>query len=145
MMQKSFEEVMLLVSSSDPSRRSLGMKYIGKQRYYEAIHVCQLSLHEAEEDEVRASAAWALDEFGSPDTIPDLINALYDPNFGVRSNAGSALIHMARRIIPALVIADVVDVLRDESNPAARHMAFLVLHHIGSSEAQAAIKQYWKS
>lgn len=143
-MPKSFEEIMLLIHSAEPSRRALGMKYIGKQRYYEAIHVCVLSLKD-EEDEVRASAAWALDEFGSPDTIPELINALYDSNFGVRSNAGSALIHMARRTIPSLVIPEVVDVLRDDSNPAARHMAYLVLHHIGGAEAQEAIKHYWKT
>jgi HEAT repeat protein len=142
-MKKSFEEVMMMMSSPDATQRALGVKYIGKHRYRQAIDVCIASLSD-ENDEVRAFSAWALDRIGDPETIPALIDALEDDTFGVRSNAGWALVHMARRLVAQLVIPDVVDVLRYSDNADARQMAYLVLHHIGGEDARNAMKLYWK-
>ncbi|MFW5709008.1 MAG: HEAT repeat domain-containing protein [Chloroflexota bacterium] len=131
-----------MVSSQDPARRALGLKYIGKHRYHDAIDVCIYSL-EDEDADVRAFAAWALDQLGNPETVPALIGALHDPNFGVRSNAGWALVHLARRLIPYVVVPDVIDILADSKDEQARQMAYLVLYHIGGPEANAAIERYW--
>lgn len=142
-MRMSFEQVMMMVSSPDPNQRSLGMKYIGKHRYHDALAVCISSLDDDNGD-VRAFAAWALDQIGSPESIPALIDALWDDEFGVRSNAGWALVHMARRLLPNLVVPDVIDILRDSENEDARQMAYLILHHIGGETALEAIKLYWR-
>ena len=142
-MRMSFEQVLMMISSPNPHERSLGMKYIGKHRYRQALDVCISSLDD-EDDDVRAFAAWALDQIGSPDSIPALIDSLWDATFGVRSNAGWALVHMARRLTPHLVVPDIIDVLKDSQNQDARQMAYLILHHIGGDTAMEAIKLYWK-
>jgi HEAT repeat protein len=105
--------------------------------------VCGCALHDHDGD-VRAMAAWALDRLGSPETVPDLIAALYDPLFGVRSNAGWALVHIAQRNVPQVVVPDVVDVMVEGDNADARQMAYLVLRYIGCEEALEAINRYWR-
>ncbi len=142
-MHKSFEEVMMMVSSSNADERALGLRYIGKHRYRTALDVCILSLAD-EHNDVRAWAAWALDQLGSPETIPDLVAVLKDPEFGVRSNAGWALVHLARRWSDALVVPLLVDILEESTNDDARQMAYLVLHHIGGEDARRAMNDYWR-
>lgn len=143
-MSKSLDDVINLVINSDPAKRSLGFKYIGKHRYMDAIDFCLNALQHDEEEDVRASAAWALDQINSPDTVYDLIQALYDPCYSVRSNAGWGLVHIARRTIPQLVIPEIIDILAESTDEDARQMAYLVLHHIGGDEARRAISRYWK-
>lgn len=89
-------------------------------------------------------AAWSLDLMGSVDSIPALIAAMYDEHFDVRSGAGWALVHIAQRYIPVVVLPEVIDVLRDVDSPAAQEMAYLVLSRINHAEARRAIELYWR-
>lgn len=131
------------LSSSDPSLRTAALVIIGKSRGYELIHATINILESDDDDDVRAMAAWALDQLGSPDTVPALTKATYDLSFGVRSNAGWALVHIGRRVFPNLVVPDVIEILKDTSNYDARQMAYLILTRIGGETSTQAIKTYW--
>lgn len=141
-LSKSPEEILILLESRVAHERALGLKLIGKMRYYSMSDIC-IQFLEDRSREVREFAAWALDQIASPEAVPYLIRALHDPAFGVRSNAGWALIHIAHRTLPNVVVPDVIDVLQgpDEN---AQQMAYLVLHHIGGETARAAIRRYWR-
>jgi len=131
------------LSSGDPSQRTVALVLIAKSRIHSLTHeVVSLLEHDPSED-VRAMAGWTLDLLGDPDTVPALISAMYDKSFGVRSNAGWALVHMGRRIFPNLVVPDVIEVLKDENNHDARQMAYLVLTRVGGKAAYQAIQNYW--
>lgn len=141
-MNKSPEELKALLASHDPRERSRALKLIGKFRHLEMHEYCEHALTD-NASEVREFAAWALDQLNSPMAVPALLKALYDPVFGVRSNAGWALVHIARRTLPNVVVPDVIDVLQDDDKNA-QQMAYLVLHHIGGETARSAIRHYWK-
>jgi HEAT repeat protein len=142
-MGKSLDDLIIQLNSIDPQDRLLAVATIGRERLHSGIRHVEASLHDQDED-VRAMAMWALDLFGSPMTIPVLLRALHDPCFDVRSNAGWALVHLAQRMIPNLVLPEVIDILRADDNQDARQMAYLVLARIGGEEAELAIRQYWK-
>jgi len=131
------------LKSADASQRTTALIMIGKSRVYSLAKDASRLLENDTDNEVRAAAAWALDLLGNPETIPTLINAMYDSSFGVRSNAGWALVHMGRRIVPNLVVPDVIDVLKDKSSYDARQMAYLILTRIGGQEDTQAIQEYW--
>lgn len=141
-MKKSLIEILILARSDNPYERALSHRFIGKYFCYAALEHSITGLKDSNSD-VRASAAWALDRLGSPAAVPALIEALDDDEFGVRSNAGWALVHLAQHMMPELVIADVVDVLIHSDSYDARHMAYMVLYHIGGEAAEEAIKRYW--
>jgi HEAT repeat protein len=142
MSDKAIDQIIELSASTSPQDRALAMKIIGKYRHLGMIDYCFIAIKDMNK-EVREFAAWALDRLSSPDAVPALLFAMYDPVFGVRSNAGWALVNIARRTLPQVVVPDVIDVLESE-NEDAQQMAYLVLHHIGGTEAQAAIRRYWR-
>jgi len=142
-MGKSLDDLLLQLHSSDPHDRVLAVVTIGRERMHPATRFVEAALNDADCD-VRAMAMWSLDLLGSPATIPVLLRALHDPMFDVRSNAGWALVHLAKRIFPGLVLPDVIEILRDDTNNDARQMAYLVLSRIGGTEAEEAIRLYWK-
>jgi len=129
--------------SDDPSQRTVALVLIGKSRIHSLIPDVLSLLQHDQNDDVRSMAAWTLDVLSDPSTVPVLVHAMYDKSFGVRSNAGWALVHMGRRILPNLVVPDVIEVLRDETNYDARQMAYLVLTRIGGQTAYQAIDTYW--
>lgn len=141
-MRKSLEEILPLLNSSKPRERELGLRCIGKYRHHNGMDWCVRAIKDDNPD-VRASAAWALDQLGDPMTLDILVHALYDTDFSVRSNAGWALVHLARRTITQMVLPDMVEILQQREYPEARHMAYLVLFHIGDTTAQEAIETYW--
>lgn len=143
-MKRSFEEIEEYLRSKDTQERYLGLILSGDQRELGAVPHATHALLFDENDENRAMAAWALDQICSPVTVPALIDALYDSTFEVRSNAGWALVSIAKRTIPNVVIPDVVDVMRGADRHEIRHMAYLVLYHIGGDLAQEAIRKYWE-
>lgn len=142
-MHMNTAEIIEFLRSKEASKRCLGLKLAGRQLEYAALPLASRALVADNDPEVRALAAWTLDQLGSPVTVPALIEALYDPDFNVRSNAGWALVHMAERMIPQVVVPDVVDVMRDRNSSNARQMAYLVLNHIGNESARDAIRRYW--
>ncbi len=142
-MSKSLDDLVIQFQSDDPQDRLLAVVTIGRERLYSGIPYVEAALNDPN-GEVRAMAMWSLDLLGSPATIPVLLRALHDSSFDVRSNAGWALVHIARRIIPLLVLPNLIDILRDDDeNENARQMAYLVLSRIGGEKAEAAIHQYW--
>lgn len=142
-MNHTVNEIISYLRASSPRERCVGLMLVGKQRVSPALGLAVQALSD-DNDEVRAMAAWALDMLSSPVTVPALVEALYDPVFGVRSNAGWALVHLSHRMIPEMVVPDLIDVLRDHRNQDARQMAYLTLHHIGGELAHEAIQRYWR-
>jgi hypothetical protein len=142
-MRKSVEELTEYIRSDNPEERRLGLVLVGKQQEYALLPWASRLLLVDEDENIRALAAWALDKLGSPVTVPALIEALYDPAFDVRSKAGWALVHIAERTIPLVVVPDVVEVLCNKLNADARQMAYLVLHSIGDELSQQAIEMFW--
>jgi HEAT repeat protein len=139
----SLEDIYQRMKSRNADERRIAMILIGKARKHELLADVIATLKHDIDGEVRETAAWALDLLGSVDAIPALVEAMYDAVFGVRSNAGWALVHLAQRVIPQLVIPEVVDVLKDREHEAAREMAYLVLVNINDDAARQAIKTHW--
>jgi HEAT repeat protein len=140
---KTYDDILPYLKSPNPRERAIGLMLVGREHLHKALGHAVRLLNDPD-SEVRATAAWALDQLGSAVTVPALISALYDSEFSVRSNAGWALVHLAQKTLPQVVVADVVEVLRDEVNYDARQMAYLVLYHIGDQTSQEAINLYWK-
>lgn len=136
------EKILGYLKSTSARERAIGLMLVGRSRMRPALGQAVRLLTD-QDAEVRASAAWALDQLGSPVTVPALIEALYDPMFSVRSNAGWALVHIAESTVPQVVVPDVVEVLRDMNHEDARQMAYLVLLYIGDDSAHTAIRMYW--
>lgn len=142
-MGETYDDIVTMAQSTDPALRALAMLYAGRGRYHAALALCLDHLKDDDRN-VRAASAWALDRIGSPEAILELVAALYDVSFDVRSNAGWALVHMARRFTARLVVPHVIDVLIDASSSEdTREMAYLVLNHIGGKAARDAINRYW--
>jgi hypothetical protein len=74
---------------------------------------------------VREHAALALDALGDLKAKDGLLAAIEDPVWGVRSQAGWALVHLGRA-----VLEDVLQVERTSKNPDALEMARLVLERL---------------
>ena len=130
------------LDSKNPDARRVAAVMIGKARHYDYVEdLTRLLIHDIDTD-VRAMAAFALDLLGSVDAVPALVEALYDHSFDVRSNAGWALAHIAKRVLPQLVIPDLIDVLQDEEHPRAQQMAYLVLSRIPDDTARDASEGY---
>jgi HEAT repeat protein len=143
MIMRTLEEILPYLNSINPRERAIGLMLVGRERIHTALGQAVRLLNDTD-SEVRATAAWALDQLSSPVSVPALIEMLYDPVFTVRSNAGWALVHIAKKTVPQVVVPDVVDVLRDELDYDARQMAYLVLYHIGDETSWEAIRLYWK-
>ncbi len=143
-MRRSPTQILKQLKSDDPRDRTVALVLIGRARLLDLSPDIIAVLEGDDEPDVRAMAAWTLDLLGVADAVPTLLAALYDPDFGVRSNAGWALVHLARRLVPQVVLPEVIDVLKDEAHPDARQMAYLVLIRIGGRDARQAIEQYWK-
>ena len=136
------EEIFALLRSEVSSRQVVGLILVGKTYLYKAIpHVVRLLT--SNNEDVRITAAWTLDQLASPMTVPALLNALRDPVFSVQSNAAWALVSIARATVPQVVVPDVVEILREETDEPAGQMAFLVLYHIDDDYAREAIELYW--
>ncbi|MEO1165468.1 MAG: HEAT repeat domain-containing protein, partial [Chloroflexota bacterium] len=126
----------------NPSDRRVAAVMIGKARHYEFLDELANLLQNDTHADVRSMGAFALDLLGRADTIPILIEALYDQSFDVRSNAGWALVNMAKRIMPQLIVPEVIQVLDDDENPHAQDMAYMVLSRIPNETARIALNRY---
>lgn len=76
-------------------------------------------------DIVREKAAWVVDNLNDPRAAYALLRAIHDPCWGVRSNAGWALVHLGN-----VVRSDVEQIVRTSSNTDAREMATLILQRL---------------
>lgn len=131
----------------DADVRRTTLFLVGKTRSTTAMGAAISLLLTDRMPEVRAAAAWALDQLGNVDAVPALLLALHDSAYDVRSNAGWGLVNIGRRRdSPAsrAVIPAVIAVLRDGETAGAREMAYQVLLRLGGSDAFNAIDRYWK-
>lgn len=131
-------DILKNLKSSDPEVRAMTLTLIQGRGLTETVDAVIEAMCDPDR-QVRASAAWALDRLSDPRSVGVLIKAMYDQDSQVRSNAGWALVHMG-----AVVVPNVTQVLRDSKDEHAREMAYLVLSHIATAEAQDAINKYWK-
>jgi HEAT repeat protein len=135
---RSVKSILNDLKSADPQIRISALNLIGFGQLREALTETIRALNDTDYH-VRSGAAYALDKLNDPAAIPALLEAMHDASFDVRSSAGWALVHLGEQVIPP-----VVEILRDDPDRSARHMAYEVLLRIGSTEAMAAIKRYWK-
>ena len=110
-MKRSPDEILSLLESDDSRERVVALVLIGRRRFLHVVEHVEAVMLFDQDNEVRSMAAWTLDVLGVPDSVPSLIQALHDPSFGVRSNAGWALVHLAQRLMFNLVVPDVIEVL----------------------------------
>ncbi|MEL7232944.1 MAG: toll/interleukin-1 receptor domain-containing protein [Chloroflexota bacterium] len=130
--------------SRDVRRTTLFL--VGKSRIHAGMRPAMSLMLSDPEPDVRAAAAWALQQLGNVDTAPALIAALQDVSYDVRSNAGWALVDIGRRRdSPAsnAITTEVIAVLRDGESYDTREMAYQVLLRLGGRDASEAIKKYW--
>ena len=142
MAQQFPDMVERLLSSPSPEERRMALITLGKLRYHRLVARVMSILQEDHDTEVRAMAAWTLDILSTPEAVPSLVQAMYDNDFGVRSNAGWALVHLASRMYPPMLLPEVIDVLYDQAHPDAQQMAYLVLKRIDHEDARRAIRDY---
>lgn len=116
-------DIETLLNSSDGEDRTRALEEIGYRSYAEYFdRVINLMLSDPV-SEVREAAARALDYFNDPRAFPELVKAIHDPDFGVRSAAGWALVHLGAQ----LVQPEMERISRVSDNAGARQMAHLVL------------------
>ncbi len=130
----------------DAEVRRTTLFLVGKNRLLSATPVAMSLMLCDTTPEVRATAAWALDQLNNVEAASALVAALEDPAYDVRSNAGWGLVNLGRRRdSPAsrAVTEQVIAVLRDSTNWNAREMAYQVLLRLGGKDAQDAIDRYW--
>jgi HEAT repeat protein len=119
---ESIEEKLASASADDRIGALMAVARFRLQQHLQAV--IDLLLHD-KLDTIRERAAWTLDYLNNPDALPALIQALHDPSWSVRSNAGWALVHLGHIAVPA-----VQRVLSESPNQGAREMAVLVLERI---------------
>ena len=119
-------DVATLLESDDAEDREKALTEIALRGYPEHFQrAIELMLSDPVTD-VRAKAAWALDNLNDPRALPALIEAIHDHSFSVRSPAGWALVHLGEY----LVRADMERIHRESDNQGAREMALLVLQNL---------------
>ena len=114
------------LESPDSKRRIRALAWVRAGGRLEFLDQVSRLLREDPCVDVRERAAWTLDHLRTPEAIPTLIEALGDPEFGVRSSAGWALVHLGSQ-----VESEIRRVAQSSDNPDARQMAELVLMRIG--------------
>ena len=114
--------------SSDPDARIFAITRIALEGVARYLDQLIATLGTDSEPEVRARAAWALDNLNDATAMRALIQALSDSDWNVRSNAGWALVHLGE-----VVADDVREVAAENPNPDAREMAILILNRITTS------------
>ncbi len=87
-------EIICCLRDRNSDRRHRGLMEIAHDKnFHHKDAVAEIMLHD-KEDPIRALAAWVLDELNLPESVPYLLQALTDPFWEVRSNAGWALVHL---------------------------------------------------
>lgn len=142
-MTYSHQAIHQRLTSKNPDDRRVAAVMIGKARRHDYADSLMDLLRDDESADVRAMAAFALDLLSTVDALPALIEAMYDTSFDVRSNAGWAIVNIAKRVIPLVVLPDVIEVLQDRDFPHAQQMAYLVLTRIPHDAARSALEKYW--
>jgi hypothetical protein len=110
------------LADSDREVRRHALHRVGAERIEGVVRLVATLLVEDSDDDVRTTAAWALDQLHDPSAIPALIKGIHDRSWDVRSTAGWALVHLGE------VVRDSVHwVFQESENPDAKEMASLVL------------------
>lgn len=119
-------DVATLLTSEDAEDRAKALAKIAVHGYPQHLEdVIKLMLSDPVTD-VRAKAAWALDNLNDSRALPALLEAIHDPSFDVRSPAGWALVHLGED----LVRAEMERIHRESANAGAKEMALLVLRNL---------------
>jgi hypothetical protein len=113
------------LDSPHVEQRLLALARIALDRDETCLHRVMGLLQTETNARIRERAAWTLDCLNRREAVPNLIQALEDPEWGVRSNAGWALVHLGQ-----VVRDEVQRVLNENPNPDAREMARLVLERL---------------
>ena len=85
---------------------------------------------------IRERAAWALDNLCDIRAKSALLEALNDPEWVVRSNAGWALVHLG-----SVVANDVRNIIEKNPNPNVQEMARLILEFLAMSPENSTDNQ----
>jgi hypothetical protein len=121
----SIARVRSALEDPSPEARCHALRRVGVHRLGELVDRVVALLARDRDEEVRAAAAWALDQLQEPNTMPALIEAIQDPSWAVRSNAGWGLVHLGRSARD-----EVQRLFRETENEDAKEMARLVLERL---------------
>jgi hypothetical protein len=113
------------LTSDDEETRAQALNRVAVHRLSEHLDRAMELVLDDSSSTVRAKAAWALDRLNDVRALPVLIEAIHDPVWEVRSNAGWALVHLGETVRP-----EVERILRESDNPDAQIMADLVLRRL---------------
>lgn len=114
------------VNSDEPEERVRALTAIGVRGSTEHLDVAINRMLADSIEEVRARAAWAIDNLNDPRACSALVRAIHDPSFSVRSAAGWALVHLGWEAVGA----EMERICRVSNDNRAREMASLVLQHL---------------
>ncbi|MBN1428675.1 MAG: toll/interleukin-1 receptor domain-containing protein [Anaerolineae bacterium] len=137
--EMSLDALISKLQSDEVERRRDALLSISHAKIHEAIEHVITALGDRDE-EIRATAAWVLDQLNNPKAIPQLLVAIGDLCFDVRSNAGWALVHLGIE-----AIRPVREILMNSDNAEAHEMAYLILDHIDHPDATTALNEYNKT
>src|SRR5262245_25280365 len=123
-LQRTVDVADLLDSDDDEDRLKAltEIAIYGYTDYFERVIGMMLS---DPSNSVREAAAHALDNLNDTRALPALIQAIHGRSWGVRSNAGWALVHLGE-----IVRSEVENVLEKSENQDAKQMALLVLQNL---------------
>jgi hypothetical protein len=115
---KSVHQVLTSLKSSNRGVQLGALGLVAAGRIHEALDGVIELLKDAD-SEVRARAAWTLDQLHDTESIPFLVEAVHDPSHEVRADAGWALVHFGEEVVPYMVT-----ILCNEQNWNVRETAY---------------------
>lgn len=118
-------EIRTLVTSGNMEDRSKALSEIAIFRIKDLLDVTINILLNDPSSAIREKAVWALDNLNDERALSALITAIHDENFGVRSSAGWALVHLGEVVVPYMQ-----EIIEKDENPDAKQMAQLVLKNL---------------
>ncbi len=122
---RSQQEIEQDLVSPDAARRLKAITRVASEKDSSYLERLGDILRSDSDSQIRARAAWALDNICDVRAKSVLLEALTDVDWNVRSNAGWALVHLG-----ANVKVDVRKIATQSQNRGAREMAHLVLERI---------------
>ena len=132
MREGQHSELRAALTSGDPRAQILAARRSARANDRELVGAL-LALGDSPDAEVRAAGYWAVDQLRVEAAVPRLVEALSDPDFFARSNAGWALVHLG-----SAVVRHVEAVAKESASADAREMALLVLERVPDASSRAA-------
>ena len=124
------------IKDSQPSIRAAAVSALGKLQTPSALKAVKGAMFD-HIPAVRSVAAFSLGNFPPSDVLPVLTSGLQDPNLGVQTAAVASLLRIGASFT---TVAETVERLMQDQNPAARSGVAKALGHGTSQESMVMLK-----